>query len=61
MNWEHPNIWVKLARNLTRPISDFTQKVAFWKGNGTPCFREVKYYNLARNSLFFFWGGVEFE
>ena len=45
----------KLARDLTRPI-DFPQKVAFWKGNGTPKIsgksRLVKYYNLA--SLWWF-------
>ena len=31
------HIWSNCFRDLTRPISP--QKVAFWKGNGTPYFK----------------------
>ena len=40
------SVLVKLARDLTRPISPF--QVAFWKGNGTPYFSEIWVGELSR-------------
>ena len=40
IDWNYQsNDLVKFHRDLTRPKNP--QKVAFWKGNGSPYFREI--------------------